>query len=179
MAVVASVALVAQGRPVFFRQTRVGKGGSRFSILKFRTMTDAADASGQLLPEDRRMTVAGRILRRLRLDELPQVYSIARGDMAFVGPRPLLPATIDGFGALGALRCSVRPELTGWAQVSGNTRLTDREKLALDIWYVDHRSLLLDLRILLSTVLALIRGERVDDERVRTASAHLARAHPA
>lgn len=98
MAIIAGILLVAQGRPILFRQARVGKGGRTFLVPKFRTMTDARDASGWLLPDDRRLTAAGRILRRLRLDELPQLQAIARGDMAFVGPRPLLPATIEGSG---------------------------------------------------------------------------------
>lgn len=179
MAIIAGMLLVAQGRPILFRQARVGKGGRTFLVPKFRTMTDARDASGWLLPDDRRLTAAGRILRRLRLDELPQLQAIARGDMAFVGPRPLLPATIEGFGPLAMARCLVRPGLTGWAQVSGNTRLTEREKLALDLWYIDHRSAALDLRILLLTGLTVLRGERVDGARVRIAEAYVKQAHPA
>ena len=141
-------------------------------------MTDAVDGSGQPLPDAHRETRTTRLLRRLRLDELPQLLIIARGDMAFVGPRPLLPGTINAFGDLGLARCAVRPGLTGWAQIHGNTKLGAREKLALDLWYIRHRSVALDLRILLMTARTLIFGERVSDDHVRIAIAALADGYP-
>ena len=157
------------GSPVMFRQTRAGKDGRIIVLSKFRTMTDARDAAGTLLPDELRQTRLTRLIRRLRLDELPQLLDVLRGHMSLVGPRPLLPVTVAGFGSLGELRNSVRPGLTGWAQVSGNTRLSDEEKLALDLWYVTHRSLALDLRILAETVLVPIRGEVRVEPRLRSA----------
>ena len=162
------------GQPLLFRQVRSGLDGRPFTILKFRTMHDRFDKEGRLLPDDRRGNRATRLIRRLRLDEIPQLLAILRGDMSFVGPRPLEPDTVAAFGPLGDVRCSVRPGLTGWAQVNGNTRLTDREKLALDIWYVDHRTRSLDARILLLTAAVIVRGERVHAMALRKAEAHLA-----
>lgn len=158
------------GAPVFFGQIRAGRGGRPFRIVKFRSMTDARDAEGRLLPDALRLTRAGRAMRALRLDELPQLIAILRGDMALVGPRPLLPQTVEAFGARGRLRGSVRPGLTGWAQVSGNTALTDAEKLDLDLWYVAHRSLALDLRILAETVAVAALGERRRADRIAAAA---------
>lgn len=172
-AIVALILRWQLGPPVMFRQTRAGKDGQVFVVSKFRTMTDARDAAGVLLPDDRRQTRLTRLIRRLRLDELPQLLAVLQGRMALVGPRPLLPQTVAGFGPLGTLRNSVRPGLTGWAQVSGNTRLSDREKLALDLWYVAHRSLWLDLRILAETVLVPLRGEVRVELRLRSAQAWL------
>jgi lipopolysaccharide/colanic/teichoic acid biosynthesis glycosyltransferase len=137
-------------------------------------MHDRRDADGQLLPDNRRETPVTRSIRRLRLDEIPQLLAILNGDMSFVGPRPLQPDTVAAFGALGHVRASVRPGLTGWAQVNGNTCLTDREKLALDIWYVDNWSRSLDARILLLTAAVMLRGERIQAKALRSAQAHLA-----
>ena len=162
------------GRPLLFRQSRAGLGMRTFTIQKFRTMHDSRDPSGTLLPDRLRETPATRFLRRMRLDELPQLLAILRGDMGFVGPRPLLPATIQEFGELGRLRCRVRPGLTGWAQVNGNSQLTDAQKLALDIWYIDHRSWTLDIFILLSTIVTIVQGERIEPDHVAKAEAHLA-----
>ena len=148
------------GRPLLFRQTRCGLNTLPFTLCKFRTMHDLRDSRGELLPDVLRQTRLTATLRRFRLDELPQLLSIAAGDMAFLGPRPLLPASIAGLGDLGRLRCSVLPGLSGWAQVNGNTRLSEIEKLALDLWYIKHRSLLLDCRILAMTMVTLFLGER-------------------
>jgi len=174
LALTALVVWSTLGRPLLFRQPRAGLGMRIFTIQKFRTMHDSRNASGALLPDDLRETPTTRLLRRLRLDELPQLLAILRGDMAFVGPRPLLPETVRAFGELGRLRCTVRPGATGWAQVSGNSRLTDAQKLALDIWYIDHRSLALDILILFLTVVTLVRGERIEPDHVAQAEAHLA-----
>lgn len=153
-----------------FRQIRAGKNGRNIVVPKYRTMTDARDASGQLLADDLRQTRLTRLIRRLRFDELPQLWLVLRGQMALVGPRPLLPATVAEFGALGRLRNSVAPGVTGWAQVNGNTRLSNIEKLALDLWYVGHRSPGLDLRIMAETVLVPLRGEIRDPARLRDAT---------
>lgn len=169
----AGLLLAHLGRPLMFRQARVGQGGRAILVPKFRTMSEARGPDGQLLPDAQRQTPVSGIVRRLRLDELPQLDRIIAGDMALVGPRPLLESTLRGFGALGVIRNSVRPGLTGWAQVSGNTRLNDDEKLALDLWYVAHRSPGLDLRILCDTLGVALRGEHRHEERLRRAQAWL------
>ena len=161
------------GRPLLFRQVRSGLGGRPFTIVKFRTMHDTRDAGGRPLPDAERQTASTRLVRALRFDEVPQFLAIFAGDMNFVGPRPLQPATVAAFGALGSVRGQVRPGLTGWAQVNGNARLSDAEKLALDIWYVDHRSAALDAKILFQTAVMLLRGERVNARQVAAALAHL------
>jgi lipopolysaccharide/colanic/teichoic acid biosynthesis glycosyltransferase len=173
--VAAAIVWASLGRPLFFRQSRSGLGARPFVICKFRTMHEGRDVDGALLPDALRETPATRLMRSIRIDELPQLLSIARGDMAFIGPRPLLPATIAEFGELGRIRGTVRPGLSGWAQVNGNTRLTNSEKLALDLWYVRNRSLWLDLRILVLTVQVALLGERVDRRHVD----HAVKAMPA
>lgn len=165
----AGLLLAHLGRPLMFRQPRVGQGGRAILVPKFRTMSEARGPDGRLLPDAQRQTPVSGIVRRLRLDELPQLDRIIAGDMALVGPRPLLESTLRGFGAPGVIRSSVRPGLTGWAQVSGNTRLSDAEKLALDLWYVAHRGPALDLRILRDTVGVALGGERRDEARLRDA----------
>jgi lipopolysaccharide/colanic/teichoic acid biosynthesis glycosyltransferase len=157
---------ISLGRPLLFHQVRTGLEGKPFVISKFRTMHDGRGPGGGLLPDSSRETPVTRYMRRVRLDELPQLLSILRGDMAFIGPRPLLPETIQAFGEMGRLRCRVRPGVSGWAQVNGNTHLNDREKLALDLWYVRNRSFRLDLFILLMTARVSLLGERVNQHNV-------------
>ena len=140
------------GVPVLFRQTRPGLHGRPFSILKFRTMTDARDAQGNLLPDGERLTRFGRFLRSASLDELPELFNVLRGDMSLVGPRPLLMAYLPLYSPEQARRHEVRPGITGWAQVNGRNALSWEEKFAMDVWYVDHRSLRLDVKILVLTV---------------------------
>ena len=137
-------------------------------------MHDLYDAEGQLLPDTLRLNRLGVLLRRLRLDELPEIYNILRGDMALIGPRPLLPSTIAAMGPDGMRRCEVSPGLTGWAQVNGNALLSEQEKLALDLWYIAHRSLALDMLILWRTMVMVIRGERVNGAHIRRAYAGVA-----
>jgi lipopolysaccharide/colanic/teichoic acid biosynthesis glycosyltransferase len=161
--------LLVLGNPVFFRQQRVGKSKVPFNILKFRTMTNQTDKDGNLLPDEMRQTFFTRLVRRTRIDELPQLIAILKGDMALIGPRPLLPETIEEFGILGEERCRVRPGLTGLSQVSGNVHLNNSEKFKLDLWYVHHRSLLLDLKILSETVLVIIFGEKIRKDRISKA----------
>jgi lipopolysaccharide/colanic/teichoic acid biosynthesis glycosyltransferase len=168
------VILAVLGRPVFFVQHRTGRGGTPLRLIKFRTMSDARDRSGALLPDTERETRVTRLIRRLRFDELPQIFVILAGRMALVGPRPLLPETIAAFGPAGKVRGTVRPGLTGWAQVSGNTALTADEKLQLDLWYVAHRSLGLDLRIMAETVGVALLGERRRPDRLARAARWLA-----
>jgi lipopolysaccharide/colanic/teichoic acid biosynthesis glycosyltransferase len=166
MACIALAVLLSVGRPVLFAQQRAGKHGVSFEIRKFRTMTDATDDSGALLPDNERETWATRILRRFRLDELPQFWSILLGEMSLVGPRPLLPATINSMGRLGAIRGLVKPGMTGWAQLNGGPLLDEADKIALDIWYVAHRSLMFDVRILLQTGKIVVCGDRVNQKNV-------------
>jgi len=151
---------LSMGRPVIFRQTRSGKDGKDFVLVKFRSMNDARDATGALLPDGDRTTLIGSLLRRSRLDELPGLWNVVRGEMNFVGPRPLLPITIAEKGEAGRRRGEVSPGLTGWAQVNGNTLLSLDEKIALDLWYIDNRSVWLNLQIILRTLLVMVGGER-------------------
>lgn len=151
---------IALRRPLIFRQDRAGRQGQVFALAKFRTMAPPLSAARALADDALRTPPAGRWLRRLRLDELPQLVNILRGDMALVGPRPLLPATIAAMGRAGAVRQSVRPGLTGWAQVNGNALLSDPEKLEHDLWYVRNRSAWLDLEIIARTIGVVMFGER-------------------
>jgi len=160
--------------PVFFVQERVGLGGVPFRMLKFRTMRDDRDENGCLLPDELRITRVGRILRRLRLDEIPELINVLVGQMSLVGPRPLRVSSFGGCDLLEQKRYAVRPGLTGWAQVNGNTLLSWREKLALDVWYVDHISLGLDIQVLLATIAVVIRGERINRKKVQEALKHAA-----
>lgn len=140
------------GSPVFFRQVRPGRNGKPFMMIKFRTMTDARDEQGALLPDGERLTAFGRFLRSSSLDELPELWNVLKGEMSLVGPRPLLMAYLPLYSAQQARRHEVRPGITGWAQVNGRNALSWDEKFRLDVWYVDHRSLWLDIKILWLTV---------------------------
>ncbi len=154
------IVLVTMGSPVIFRQERSGLGGEPFIMLKLRSMRDSRASDGSLLPDDERVTAFGRFLRRSRLDELPGLVNIVAGDLAFVGPRPLLPETIEDLGARGVARGKVRPGLTGWSQVNGNTRLSLDRKIDLDLWYVANESWRLNAQILLRTLFVMVFGER-------------------
>ena len=140
------------GSPVLFTQIRPGLHGKPFRMVKFRTMTDAREASGALLPDAHRLTPFGRFLRASSLDELPELWNVLRGEMSLVGPRPLLMEYLPLYSPEQARRHEVRPGITGWAQVNGRNAISWEDKFALDVWYVDHRSLWLDLRILWLTV---------------------------
>ena len=140
------------GSPVLFTQLRPGLHGKPFRMVKFRTMTDARDASGALLPDAQRLTPFGRFLRASSLDELPELWNVLRGEMSLVGPRPLLMEYLPLYSPEQARRHEVRPGITGWAQVNGSNAISWAGKFALDVWYVDHRSLWLDVRILWLTV---------------------------
>jgi lipopolysaccharide/colanic/teichoic acid biosynthesis glycosyltransferase len=171
MLLVAAAVAVMLGRPVLFRQRRAGHQGREFDLVKFRSMRDLRDSDGRLLPDAQRITRFGALLRRSRLDELPELWNIARGEMSFVGPRPLLRETVQAMGTAAVQRCRVRPGLTGWAQVNGNALLSDSDKLALDLWYIDNRSLVRDGKIVLRTFATLARGERIDAARIGRAYA--------
>lgn len=160
--VVGFTVLIFMGRPVLFRQTRSGLDKRPFALVKFRSMSESRDAEGVPLPDSERLSPFGALLRRSRLDELPELWNILRGDMAIVGPRPLLPSTIAALAAQGHARSTVRPGITGLAQVTGNTLLTMQDKLAMDLFYIRRRSLLLDLSIVIRTPVMMLRGERID-----------------
>jgi sugar transferase EpsL len=145
------------GGPVLFRQVRPGLHCKPFTILKFRTMRDAHDTHGRPLPDDKRLTAFGEALRKISLDELPQLLCVLRGDMSLVGPRPLLMEYLPLYSHEQARRHEVRPGITGWAQVNGRNALSWDEKFALDVWYVDHQSFMLDMKILWLTFLNIIR----------------------
>lgn len=175
MIMVALAVLVFLGRPILFRQDRSGLRGRIFRLVKFRSMNDRRDATGAPLPDAQRMPPFGALLRRSRLDEMPELWNILRGDMAIVGPRPLLPTTIQALGAQGQARGAVRPGITGLAQVSGNTLLDMPDKVAMDLFYIRRRTLRLDIGIMLRTPLMMIRGERIDTvnlERAYAGSRH-------
>jgi sugar transferase EpsL len=149
------------GCPVLFRQTRPGLHGRPFEMVKFRTMTDARDANGHPLPDAERLPAFGRFLRSTSLDELPELWNVLRGDMSLVGPRPLLMEYLPLYTPEQACRQEVRPGITGWAQVNGRNALSWEEKFALDVWYIDNRSLWLDLRILAATVRQVLRRDGI------------------
>ena len=152
LAVLAAIVRIGLGSPVLFAQTRPGLHGAPFRLLKFRTMTDARDDSGQLLPDEVRLTALGAYLRQTSLDELPELLNVLRGEMSLVGPRPLLMDYLPLYSPRQARRHEVKPGLTGWAQVNGRNALQWDEKFELDVWYVEHQSLWLDVKILLRTV---------------------------
>jgi lipopolysaccharide/colanic/teichoic acid biosynthesis glycosyltransferase len=152
------------GLPILFRQQRPGLHGKPFTLLKFRTMTDARDAQGNLLPDAERLTPFGSFLRRTSLDELPAFFNVLRGDMSLMGPRPLLMAYLDRYTPEQARRHEVRPGITGWAQVNGRNAITWEQKFVLDVWYVDNWSLWLDLKILFLTGWKVLRREGISQE---------------
>jgi sugar transferase EpsL len=149
------------GRPVIFRQARPGRGGRVFEVWKFRTMTDARDKDGRLLPDAVRLPPFGRWLRSTSLDELPELWNVLRGEMSLVGPRPLLIDYLPLYSVEQARRHEVRPGLTGWAQINGRNALTWEEKFRLDVWYVDNRTFCLDLKIIALTVARVFRREGI------------------
>ena len=159
--VTAFLVRVKLGRPVLFKQLRPGLGGKPFTILKFRTMTDARDAGSVLLNDAQRLTTFGRFLRGSSLDELPELYNVLRGDMSLVGPRPLLMQYLDRYTPAQARRHEVRPGITGWAQVNGRNAITWEEKFKLDVWYVDNWSLWLDIKIIAMTVWKILKREGI------------------
>jgi sugar transferase EpsL len=159
---------LSMGSPIFFRQIRPGLNGRPFGILKFRTMRDTRGPDGELLPDEVRLTAVGRVVRRFSLDELPQLWNVVRGEMSLVGPRPLLMEYLERYTPEQARRHEVTPGITGWAQVNGRNAITWREKFQYDVWYVDHASFLLDLRILGMTLVRVIRGSGISNEGFAT-----------
>ncbi|MDD2497428.1 MAG: sugar transferase [Desulfitobacteriaceae bacterium] len=152
------------GKPVFYKQERPGLYGKPFYFYKFRTMIDAYDSDGNLLPDEQRMTPFGRLLRKYSIDELPQLLNVIKGDMSFVGPRPLLMEYLPLYSPEQERRHEVRPGITGWAQVNGRNDISWEEKFKLDLWYVENKSLWLDLKILILTFIKVLRCEGINQK---------------
>lgn len=148
---------VTMGRPVLFRQRRAGLHGREFTLLKFRTMDQALDFSGKPLADDARLTAFGRFLRRTSIDELPQLWNVVKGEMSLVGPRPLMAIYLGRYTPRQGRRHEVRPGMTGWVQVNGRNSLDWEEKFDLDLWYIEHRCLWLDVRILVLTAATVFK----------------------
>lgn len=158
-----SVLVAAQlGRPILFTQIRPGLHSKPFTIYKFRTMIDACDSIGNLLPDAERLTPFGRFLRSTSLDELPELFNVLKGDMSLVGPRPLLMEYLDRYTPEQARRHEVRPGITGWAQINGRNAITWEEKFELDVWYVDNCSLWLDIKIFFLTMWKVVRRQGIN-----------------
>ena len=149
------------GSPVLFRQQRPGYRGKAFWLLKFRTMTNARDVNGALLPDDQRLTPFGRWLRSTSLDELPELFNVLRGEMSFIGPRPLLMQYLPLYSPQQARRHHVKPGFSGWAQINGRNTISWEEKFRLDVWYVDHKCFRLDLLIFFLTIWKVIRRQGI------------------
>lgn len=158
---IAGLICATVGRPVLFRQVRCGQHGKPFLLYKFRSMTDERDANGELLADQLRLTTVGRFIRQMSLDELPQLVNVIKGEMSLVGPRPLLMEYLPLYSLDQARRHEVKPGITGWAQVNGRNAINWEEKLARDVWYVDHRSLRLDFYIALLTLLRVFHREGI------------------
>lgn len=162
MLVVALLINLRMGKPIIFSQPRPGKDRQIFNFYKFRTMTNDCDVNGNLLPFAQRLTPLGQLLRKTSLDELPQLWNVLKGDMSFVGPRPLLVQYLERYSPEQARRHEVIPGITGWAQVNGRNSLNWQEKFQLDIWYIDNWSLWLDLKIIFLTVLKVVQQDGVN-----------------
>ena len=162
---------VKLGSPIFFTQDRVGKDGEIFKMIKFRTMLDAVDKWGEPLPDEERLTSFGKLLRSTSIDELPELINVLKGDMSLVDPRPLLVKYIPLYSKEQFRRHEVRPGITGWAQVNGRNSISWSAKFELDVWYVDNKSLLLDIKILLKTVLKVINRADINQNEHETMEA--------
>ena len=168
MLITAIVVRMKMGSPVMFTQKRPGLHGKPFYIYKFRTMTNETDDQGKLLPNEQRMTTSGQVIRKLSLDELPQLFNVVKGEMSFVGPRPLLMEYLPLYNQEQARRHNVRPGITGWAQVNGRNAISWDERFELDVWYVDNQSLFLDLKILIMTVIKVFKRADVNKDEQTT-----------
>ncbi|WP_077625198.1 sugar transferase [Sediminibacillus massiliensis] len=162
--IIASIVRLSIGRPILFKQQRPGLYGKGFYLYKFRTMTDKKGKNGKPLPDEARLTAVGKKLRKYSLDEFPQFINVLKGDMSFVGPRPLLMEYLPLYTPEQMIRQNVRPGITGWAQVNGRNAITWEEKFQLDTWYVENQSFLLDLKILAMTVRKVIKKEGINQQ---------------
>jgi sugar transferase EpsL len=176
-AAVALAVRITMGGPVLFKRQRPGRDERLFTFFKFRTMETAPDAHGHLLPDAQRLTRLGKFLRSSSLDEIPQLWNVLRGEMSMVGPRPLLVAYLDRYTPEQARRHEVLPGITGWAQVNGRNALSWEEKFKLDVWYVDHRSLGLDARILWMTLVRVLRREGINHGGYATMAEYIGPTH--
>lgn len=157
-----------KGAGVLFTQARPGKDAKIFKVIKFKTMTDARDTEGNLLPDEMRITKVGKIVRSMSIDELPQLWNVLKGDMSFIGPRPLLPEYLPLYSKEQARRHDVRPGITGWAQVNGRNGISFTQRFEYDIWYIDHISFLLDIKILFLTLKKVVKRENISSETSAT-----------
>ena len=164
MLIVGLLILIKLGRPVIFKQRRPGLHGKPFTLYKFRTMEEVRDLSGITLPDEQRLTTLGVRLRKYSLDELPQLINVVRGDLSFVGPRPLLMHYLERYSQEQARRHEVKPGITGWAQVNGRNAISWEEKFEYDVWYVDNRSFSLDIKILWMTLKKVLKAEGISQE---------------
>lgn len=169
LALIALLLLVANAGSPFFTQERVGKRKRIFRVVKFKTMNDRRDAKGRLLPDEHRLTGLGKWVRKTSLDELPQLWNVLKGDMSFVGPRPLLVEYLPLWSEEQMRRHQVTPGITGWAQVNGRNQIRWTEKFALDVWYVNHQTFWLDMKIILMTIWKVVRAEGISGVGVATA----------
>ena len=160
-----------KGAGAFFFQDRPGKDAKIFNVIKFKTMTDERDAEGNLLPDEQRLTKVGKFVRSTSIDELPQLINVLKGDMALIGPRPLLPQYLPLYNAEQARRHEVRPGITGWAQVHGRNAISWTEKFKLDVWYVDHCSFLTDLKIIFATIKNVLQRKDINSATSATMEA--------
>lgn len=177
MLVIALLVRLSLGSPVLFRQQRAGLHGKPFTLIKFRTMRDALDERGKLLPDEVRLTRFGKWLRHTSLDELPELLNVLKGEMSLVGPRPLLLEYLPRYNAQQARRHEVKPGITGWAQVNGRNALSWEEKFRLDVWYVDHWNIWLDIKILLLTLWKVLKREGISAEGSATMPVFMGTPH--
>ena len=162
--IIAMAAFISMGHPIIFKQLRPGKDGKPFYLYKFRTMLELKDDKGNYLPDEKRLTAFGRFLRRYSLDELPELWNVIKGDMSLVGPRPLLMEYIRYYTPEQARRHEVKPGITGWAQINGRNAISWEDKFQLDVWYVENWSLSLDIKIIVLTIIKVVKGEGVTPE---------------
>jgi undecaprenyl phosphate N,N'-diacetylbacillosamine 1-phosphate transferase len=163
LVIILLLAIANRGK-IWFTQQRPGKNGRLFTVIKFKTMTDERGSDGELLPDDRRLTTVGKFVRKTSIDEIPQLFNVLLGHMSFVGPRPLLTEYLPLYSNEQRRRHDVKPGITGWAQVNGRNTLSWQQKFAYDIWYVDHISLALDIKILFLTVIKVFKAEGISSE---------------
>lgn len=171
LAIIVFLHFANKGAGVFFTQERTGKDARLFKAVKFKTMTDERDADGKLLPDAQRLTRVGRVVRSLSIDELPQLFNVLKGDMALIGPRPLLPKYLPLYSKEQFRRHEVRPGITGWAQVNGRNNISWQRKFELDVWYVDHLSFALDAKIFFLTIKKVLVREDINMEGEATTEA--------
>ena len=166
--IICIIVLVNRNLSVFFIQKRIGKSNKIFSIIKFKTMNDKKDKSGNLLPDDQRLTAIGKYIRKVSIDELPQLINVLKGDMSFIGPRPLLVEYLNLYNEFQNRRHELRPGISGWAQVNGRNAISWEKKFEFDVWYVENISFLLDLKIIFLTIIKVFKSEGISSTNSQT-----------